>query len=71
MVKKRKKRASPQWRKLIIDGKLVWVFPRTKVPRSVKKLIVCKGIEMKKSNRDERKPYLLKEKGEKNVERIQ
>lgn len=57
-----KKRWHWQWYKLIIDGTVRWVYPRSRIPNELHRLKKLSGIDLKKSTKKERKPYLEKEK---------
>jgi len=50
------------WQKLIIDEKIIYVFPSSRVPRHIQKLTHLKGVELKDGTKEERKPFLILEK---------
>ena len=62
--KARKHRASPSWKKLLVDNKLIYVFPSSRVPASVRVDLSMKlvGIRLEEATKEERAPFLKAEK---------
>ncbi len=61
-TKSKKARKSPAWMKFVIDGKILNVFASSKVPAHATHMSKYKGIELLDATREERQPYLIKEK---------
>lgn len=51
-----------RWKKLVVDGKVMHVCPRSKIPKTFNQLKTLIGIELLEATKEERKPFLLKEK---------
>ena len=46
------------WKKLVIDRKIFYVFPRSRVPIVIERLTKFAGIELLNATKEERFPYL-------------
>jgi len=57
-MKKNVKLWTHQWRKLVVDGKIMRVYPKSRVPKEAYLLSRLCGIELKIATREERKPFL-------------
>ena len=55
------KRARPSWLKFMVDDKELFVYPKSRVPVSIRKMAIFKGIELIEATKEERAPYLRKE----------
>lgn len=54
------KKKGPSWRKLVVDGTCLIVYPLSKERKAWRDLAQYHGIEIEEATRDERKAYLKK-----------
>jgi len=52
-------------KRLVVDGKTIYVFPSSKIPKSVYEILVHEGIELLPATWIERKPFLEHERNTK------
>lgn len=50
------------WRKFVVDGLVMHVYSYSRIPASIRKLTKFKGIELTPASKEERAPYIEKEK---------
>lgn len=55
-------RKSPAYRKLVVDDLVMWIFPASRIPKLIRRLSFLRGIELLPASKEERKPFIEKEK---------
>ena len=56
----KRKRSSPRWRKLIVDSKLISVYPLSRESAKERRMSQLKGVTLVEASREERKAFLAR-----------
>lgn len=57
-----RRRRSPEWRKFVVDGRVLDVCPSSRLPKRYIRLTKLKGICVESATREERRTFLRRQK---------